>query len=159
MKIKIEGLILRVDDRLLHGQILIGWGMHGAIDDLYLISDRIRHNEKECRLYQSMIPASVQGAIWGLQESVTHLKTDAFHDRKILAVVEHCSDLKFIVKAGIIPGEIHLGALAHGENRSEISNCVALSTEDQNAIQCLQKEGIQVCLRQLPSDEPIPLKI
>lgn len=126
-----RGLILRVDDRLLHGQVVYGWGINGPIHKMWLINDRVAFSPKERELYESSLPKEFHGGTMGLLEAVLAWKAHS-PEECTLGVVESVKDLHFLIQEGLRPIAIHLGAIERAGDRLPVTEIVALSSEEKN---------------------------
>ena len=59
---------MRVDDRLVHGQVTQGWGNHLHPDRLVIANDRVAADEWERSLYEASVPESMQVSVVRLDE-------------------------------------------------------------------------------------------
>ena len=53
-------LLCRVDDRLIHGQVVLGWGRPLGLDRIVLVDDEVAANEWEQELYRMAVPAGIE---------------------------------------------------------------------------------------------------
>ncbi len=147
----LNGLVVRVDDRLFHGQILYGWAK-GWANEVWLAHDTVAKNPDERSLYEEQM-AGVQGGILSIDEAVDRYKGCGCQADKCLLIVGSCSDLKRLINGGAVPGEIHLANLGQGENKTQIAESVSLSDDDCEIIRDLQDDGFSICLRKLPQSK------
>ena len=52
--------LLRIDDRLIHGQVVIGWVTHLNTKEIILCDDSVAENEWEKELYLSCVPKNIK---------------------------------------------------------------------------------------------------
>ena len=155
-----RGLILRVDDRLLHGQVIIGWGKGWPADEVWLVSDRIAADEFERKLYCDTIPGSIHGGVLKVADAIENWKSGISFERKVIGVVETCRDLHTLIFAGIRPTEVHLGSISCGENRVKIAESIFLNDEERRLLIEVRNRGVRTVCRPLPASAPhlVPLE-
>ncbi len=56
-------LLCRIDDRLIHGQVVVGWGRPLGIELIVLVDDEVRASDWEQDLYRMGVPAGRRGAL------------------------------------------------------------------------------------------------
>ncbi len=66
-------VLCRVDDRLVHGQVVIGWGRPLATHLIVLVDDGVRQSEWEQNLYRMAVPQGVDIIFASTAEAVTQL--------------------------------------------------------------------------------------
>jgi len=153
----LNGLVLRVDDHLIHGQILYGW-VHGwPTDEVWLVSDRVANDPGEAALYRDLLEGVSPGGILTINAAIEQFGGTTPHDQRILMILESCGDLARLISGGVVPKEAHLGNLAGTPDRRRISPSVALGPQDLNTLDEIQRSGVVVMLRDLPSSTPVPV--
>ncbi len=147
----LNGLVIRVDDRLFHGQILYGWAK-GWAEEVWLAHDSVANNPEERSLYEEQMQG-VKGGIITIDDAVKRYQECGCTAHRCLLIVASCTDLKRLIDGGAIPGEIHLANLGTGEDKIVIAESVSLSRDDCDIIRTLQNDGYSICLRKLPQSK------
>ena len=62
--------LFRIDERLLHGQVIVGWGMRLHLDYYVIVDDDVASNEWESNLYAAGLPAGVDADFVSVQDAV-----------------------------------------------------------------------------------------
>lgn len=153
-----KGLVIRVDDRLVHGQILYGWLQGWPADEVWLANDRVARDPVERDVYLDLLEGVNPSGILPIDEAILRFSGKKQVDRRILLILESCSDLARMLKAGVCPSEAHLGNLARHEGHAVLSSNVAVSPQDREALEQILDIGCNVTIRDLPSSPAIPLK-
>lgn len=149
-------VLYRVDDRLVHGQVVIGWGRPLGIGQIVLVDDDVAGSDWEQELYRMAVPAEIelrfarvadvaaQGAGWAADPRPTILLTG---DIATMAAVCHAMPV----------GRVNLGGLHHKPGRSERLPFIFLAEDDLRQLQQLEREGVQVTAQDLPTSSPVGL--
>ncbi|GBE30707.1 PTS system mannose-specific EIIAB component [bacterium BMS3Bbin04] len=153
----LNGLVVRVDDRLFHGQILYGWA-NGWAEAIWLVHDIVAANSTERALYEEQMEG-VKGGILTIDEALARYHSSGCSVGRCLLIVASCVDLKRLIDGGARPYEIHLANLGEGEGKISIADSVNLSKDDCNIIENLQADGLSICLRKLSQSETKPVVI
>lgn len=156
----LSGLVIRVDDRLFHGQILYGWAQNWA-DEVWLVNDKVAEDPSERALYEEQIAQVRHGGVLTVNEAV-----ERYNDRKCVEEGKHClvilgnvQDLKRLVGGGASPSEIHLANLGKAEDRVQVADTVFISRDDGRILRNLRGEGYDICLRKLPQSKVKPVEL
>ena len=150
-----RGIVLRVDDRLIHGQILYGWVQGWPADRVYLVNDRIADDPVEREIYAELLSGVREGSILTIDSAITLFAGLSPTEERILLVLETCADLVRLLQGGVKPVEAHLGNLAGKEGSRAVSPDVSLGPEDVNALETATRLGCTVTIRDLPSSTPV----
>jgi PTS system mannose-specific IIB component len=147
-------LILRVDDRLVHGQVIAGWARPLGIHDLILASDRISHDEWACNAYRLAIPEGIKFSCLELKACAESVGREA-DNRRVMVVVEKVCDAYDLVVQGLPVREVNIGGLSYSEGARSIAPYIYLTSEEIEACVKLYERGIKVVGKQLPNSPAI----
>jgi mannose/fructose/N-acetylgalactosamine-specific phosphotransferase system component IIB len=142
-------LILRVDDRLIHGQVIAGWVRPLGIQSIVLASDKLSHDEWSCSAYRLAIPDGIDFSCCTINECVKHLPAE--NKRRIMIIVESVNEASELVRKGLAIKEINVGGIGYREGTREVAPYIYLTTEDIESVVYLHSLGIKVTGKQLPN--------
>ncbi len=145
--------ILRVDDRLIHGQVIAGWARPLGIESIILASNKISKDEWACNAYRLAVPEGINFTCVGIKRCITLV--DECTDRKVMIIVESVTEAYDLLKAGLVVKEINIGGLGYKEGTREIAPYIFLSPEDIAAVVRLFRMGVKVIGKQLPNSSTI----
>lgn len=151
-------VLCRVDDRLVHGQVVIGWGRPLAIHLVVLVDDGVRQSEWEQNLYRMAIPQGVDIVFASTAEAVTQLRSWAGDARKGILLTGDVATMAALHDAA--PDVIHrisLGGLHHRPQRRECLRYVYLDPAEEQQLRRLSAEGAIIVAQDLPTSPPIGL--
>lgn len=144
-------LYLRVDDRLIHGQVVIGWGEALCLNRLVLINDCIAADPAQKEFYLKIIPAPMHGAVISAAQAPREAEEIHSQSHRGLLVVATVTEALQLVGAGIVPDLINLGSLRAAAGRQRLVDYVYLTPSDLQALLALTKRGIRVNCQDLPT--------
>jgi fructoselysine and glucoselysine-specific PTS system IIB component len=147
--------LLRVDDRLLHGQVAFAWTRALDIDCILVANDDIINDGFRKSAIGMAKPAGVKLVIKNISDSVEAIvngKTDSY---KLLIVTESIRDAALIARGVPKIKEINLGGIRTGNDWKMISKAVSVSEEDIKLIRELDALGIEVEVRQVPAESKV----
>ncbi len=146
-------VILRVDDRLIHGQVIAGWVRPLGIKLIILVSNRICQDEWACNAYRLAIPEGIEFSCTNIEECMALVKKA---DKKnLMVIVESVKEARELVKNGLIVKDVNIGGISYKEGTREVATYIHLSAEDIEAVVYLHKLGIKVSGRQLPNSAAV----
>jgi mannose/fructose/N-acetylgalactosamine-specific phosphotransferase system component IIB len=148
--------IVRVDDRLLHGQVVVGWAQTLGIAPLLLVSDRVAKDEELSLTFRRLIPAEQQGDVLTVNDVAERWLRGEFKGLRAMLVIETPVDALKMVRLGVPIKVITLGGLHFREGRDEFLPYVFLSDWDHTTLQELRALGVRIQCQDLPTSKPIP---
>lgn len=146
--------MLRVDDRLVHGQISTRWCRDFDMDMLVVINDECAMNKIQQGLYEMALPESIQIRYYSIAQAIEKVP-QLTGQRQMLIVVDKLEDLRILIESGVDISYINLGHIPMKPGRHRLTPETALSDEEITWLQEVEKRGIQVDIRRLPTDEPV----
>jgi mannose/fructose/N-acetylgalactosamine-specific phosphotransferase system component IIB len=152
-------VLCRVDDRLIHGQVVIGWGRPLAARRLLLVDDEVAANSWEQELYRMAVPDGVDIVFASVHDAMQHLAGwQADPERSILLTgsVETMAAL-YGADSGAIH-RINLGGVHHRPGRSERLPYIYLTQAEYTALADLEARGADVTAQDVPSAAPVGLR-
>jgi mannose/fructose/N-acetylgalactosamine-specific phosphotransferase system component IIB len=148
----------RIDDRLIHGQVVVGWGQPMALGFIALVDDSIAATEWEQELYRVAVPAEMQLYFASVDDAArawAGWNADPRHGILVTATVEAMVRL-----TERVPGirAVNLGGLHHAAGRTARLPYIYLTAEEERALTALDARGVQVTARDVPAAGAIPLR-
>lgn len=148
--------IVRVDDRLLHGQVIVGWGQTLQLHPVILVSDRVAKDPALSATFRMLVPEEQKGGVITIAEAAERWKRGDFKNSKAMLVLEAPIDVLKLVRAGAPVKLATLGGLHFREEREELLPYVFLSEWDRTTLQELRNLGVRIQCQDLPTSKPIP---
>jgi len=146
--------LIRIDDRMIHGQVVLGWARVLKPNRIVLANDRIAESSWERKFYTASVPPQMKVSFLTLTETVTDILNDLFKDESVLMLFESVPDVSTVAKAGVRFDEINVGGLHYRKGAEEILPFVFLTEEDKNLLRELVKQGITLIAQDIPGNSP-----
>ncbi|HDX8711651.1 TPA: PTS sugar transporter subunit IIB [Klebsiella michiganensis] len=144
--------LLRVDHRLLHGQVAFSWTQYVGADCILIANDNVPEDELWKTTIKLAKPPSVKLVIKNINDAIESIKsgvTDKYH---LFIVVESVNDAWRIASAVEGIKSINLGGIKAKEGSKNISKAINLLPEEIEQLQQLVGKGVEVEIRQVPND-------
>lgn len=147
--------IIRIDDRLLHGQVVVGWAHALGLDYLILANDRIVANSGLAAAMRAGVADDIRAEIIGLDQAVDGLNSGTYAKHKSMLVFESPGDVLKLLHKGVTIKQLHIGGLHFREGSDELLPYVFLSNWDRMALDELLTRGMRITCQDLPSTSPV----
>ena len=151
-------LLCRVDDRLIHGQVVLGWGRPLGLERIVLVDDEVAANEWEQELYRMAVPAGIevifasvaaaaaQVGAWHRDRRRTGLLTGGIEAMGAL----HAADRDAVHR-------INLGGVHHQPGRTERLPYLYLTDAELASLRQLAADGADIAAQDVPTAPRIEL--
>jgi mannose/fructose/N-acetylgalactosamine-specific phosphotransferase system component IIB len=150
--------LYRIDDRLIHGQVVVGWGQPLDLNFIVLVDDEVAGSEWEQELYRMGVPPEMEVYFDSVESAAERLPSYESDGRKgLLLTGDIDTMLRLVERAGTIQA-VNLGGIHHRNGRVQRLRYLFLSLEEEAALKSLASKGITVTAQDVPAARPIPLK-
>lgn len=150
-------LLYRIDERLIHGQVVIGWGHELRHDSIVVVDDDLADSEWEQELYR--LAAGTAEVTFttesGARDQLPGWRSDG---RRTVLLTRTVSAMAALADGGLLAGEeINLGGLHHTVGRTELLGYLHVSDEDRETLRALAAAGAVVSARDVPDAQRVSL--
>jgi mannose/fructose/N-acetylgalactosamine-specific phosphotransferase system component IIB len=150
--------LYRIDDRLIHGQVVVGWGKPLNVGFIVLVDDAVRSSDSEQELYRMGVPPEIEPVFASTAEAVAQLPAWERDPRVGLLVAGDIDTLAALSGNSHRIARINLGGLHYRPGRSARLRYVYLSDAEAAQLQALAAGGIDVTAQDVPTARAVPLK-
>jgi mannose/fructose/N-acetylgalactosamine-specific phosphotransferase system component IIB len=152
-------VLLRLDERLIHGQVVVGWGGPLHADRIVVADDDIAVSPWEQELYCLGVPAEMEASFAGLDEARARLPAWREGAARVIVLLRDVAALERLAEGGALHGEeVNLGGVHHAEGREPVLPYLHLSGEERDALRRVGESGAHVVARDLPASRGVPLE-
>ncbi len=144
--------LIRIDDRLIHGQVIQGWVKDKRIQRIFVCNDEVAGDEMRKALMEIAVPVELKISILSIEEAAKATLTVQFTREKTLFLFTTPRDLVRFVGLGIAVKSVNIGAMHFSSGKKQILETVSVDEDDISAFQELAKGGIELEVRALPTD-------
>lgn len=146
-----QGTILyRIDDRLIHGQVVEAWLKHFDIRAVLVISDSHAKDETQ----KALLTAAASGVhvvVTSVQDSVEWLKRRPASESQIMVLMASPQDARRLLDGGLALGAVNLGGLHHADG-TRLSSSVSLSKRDCEDLRAMAQQGVRITAQSIPDE-------
>ncbi|HEV2750600.1 MAG TPA: PTS sugar transporter subunit IIB [Gemmatimonadales bacterium] len=150
--------LFRIDDRLIHGQVVVGWGKPLNVKFIVLVDDGVRSSEGEQELYRMGVPPEIEVVFASTAEARQHLPDWERDPRIGILVAGDVGTLAALTGNGHGVSRVNLGGLHHRPGRSERLRYVYLTDSEVAQLKALAAQGVEVTAQDVPTARPVPLE-
>ncbi|MFL5469737.1 MAG: PTS system mannose/fructose/N-acetylgalactosamine-transporter subunit IIB [Gemmatimonadaceae bacterium] len=149
--------LYRIDDRLIHGQVVVGWGQPLNIRFLVLVDDLVASSDWEKELYRMAVPPEMEIYFADVSTAIRDHARYASDPRPGLLITGDIDSMNRLVKGVKAIGSVNLGGIHHRAGRSEKMRYVFLTPDEERHLRELEAAGVEVTAQDVPSAHPVPL--
>lgn len=144
--------LVRVDDRLVHGQITTFWTRNLQANMILVADDRAAADSMQKNLMKIAAPSEVSMEVLPVAEAAERLVGGEWENKQILMLVRGPVPLLELVEAGAPITEVNVGNVGGGEGKQRLTKQVAATDEEMDAWYSLHAKGISLTVQWLPNE-------
>ncbi len=144
--------LLRIDDRLIHGQVVEGWVPYLKVDLVVVVSDSAAEDEVQSALMKMALPPAVGLLIVRVEEAPAALTSPQMAARRALVLVPGPTEALALLEKGLNVDRINVGGLHYTVGKVQLGRALFLDEKDKAALRALAARGVRLEGRSLPTD-------
>jgi mannose/fructose/N-acetylgalactosamine-specific phosphotransferase system component IIB len=150
--------LFRVDDRLIHGQVVVGWGEPLHVDFIVLVDDTVRASEWEQDLYRMGVPPHIEVVFASTVEAAERIPEWEADPRVGILLVGDIDTIAALCANNHRVRQVNIGGIHHQPGRSERLRYVYLTDAEAAKLRQLAAKGIEITAQDVPTAPVVPLK-
>lgn len=149
-------VMTRVDDRLMHGQVVVSWIPYLKADEVIILDDDYANDEFMNLLIKNSSPENIKVHVLSFNDATTYLK-EGDNGSRILILIKNIEYIKKLLEQNIKLEKVNVGNLGSSPGRKKYFNSVYLSDYELNMLKEIQKET-EIEIKMLPKDKALALE-
>jgi PTS system mannose-specific IIB component/fructoselysine and glucoselysine-specific PTS system IIB component len=151
--------LFRVDERLIHGQVVVGWGNQLHPRRIVVVDDTLAESGWEQELYTMGLPPELQAEFVPVAAARERLPSWRASGDVVIVLTRDIATMRRLADDGTLAGaEVNIGGIHHAQGRREILPYVYLSASETQELRALARSGAQVSARDLPGTRRVALE-
>lgn len=154
-----EGIThIRIDDRLIHGQVATMWTNELGATRKMVINDEVANNDMQKSLLRMAAPPNVSTSIITRETAVKNISSGKYKGQKVFIVVKSPLDILYLLNNGLDIKEINVGNMSAKSNTEVIKTTISVTKEEKEAFKELIERGVEVTAIMTPGAPKVYLK-
>ena len=149
--------LYRIDDRLIHGQVIVGWGQPMGLAFLILVDDEVARSEWEQELYRMGVPPDLDVVFASVADAAAKLDEWNRDRRPGILLTSDIDTMTRLIDAKSSIRAVNLGGIHHRAGRVERLRYLYLTADELRALRALERRGVEVTARDVPASRPVSL--
>ncbi len=144
----------RIDNRLIHGQVIEAWLPYTGASSLVVANDSLVEDETRKLIMLLAVPRRIQVIFAPVEEVGALVKRQQAKKAKTLVLFADCADARRALESGLEVTTLNIGNLHYGQGKEQICAHVALSGEDKKCLGYFSARGVTLDFRCVPNETP-----
>lgn len=144
--------LLRIDDRLLHGQVAFSWTNSLGVDAIIVANDEVVNDPIIKMSLKMATPPDVKLAIRSIEDAITLIENPKTKNMSIFVVVKNSTDAVRLAERTEMIKNINIGGMRKEEGKQMLTRAIFINDTDISNFNRLNELGREVEVRQVPTD-------
>lgn len=142
----------RIDDRLIHGQVVTTWVNIKKIEQIIVINGKVAEDKIQKNILNMAAPQGVKVHTFGVEKFADVYKTTPIKKRTML-LFTNSIDVDRVVELGVDIKELNIGGMRYQEGRKQLTKALSVTPEEEKAFRNLMDKGVEITIQMVPNDE------
>ncbi|MCO6544522.1 MAG: PTS sugar transporter subunit IIB [Gilliamella sp.] len=147
--------LVRIDDRLIHGQVTTVWTKEAKAERIIIVSDEVANDEIRSTLVKQAAPPGIKVSVISINKAAAVYKNPKYENDTVFYLFTNPTDVLRLVNAGVLIKEVNIGGMSFKEGKKQITKAVSVDENDISAFKKLHEMGINLCLKVVITDPDI----
>ena len=143
---------VRIDDRLIHGQVATMWTNNLDASRIMVVDDEAANSEVTKMSLKLATPNGVSLSVLPVKRASERIKEGNYNGQRVFMIIKSPETLMRLIGEGVDLKTVNVGNLTFTEGKKKVSNTVAVSQHDIEVFKKLDEQGIQFTMQLIPSN-------
>lgn len=148
----------RIDDRLIHGQVVVGWGQPLELRFLVLVDDEVASSEWEQELYRMGVPGEMRVEFVSVPQAVERYAEFAADPKPGMLLTGDIETMASLCAAIPALRRVNLGGVHHRTGRAQKLRYIFLTGSEEAELRAMAASGVEISAQDVPAAKAIPLE-
>jgi len=143
---------IRIDDRLLHGQVVTFWSNSLKVTRLMVVNDAVANDEMQKSVLKMVAPSGMRTSIISKEKAATNILAKRYAGQRVMMILKNPKDVLDLMDLGLDIKEVNVGNMAKKNNSLQIKKSISLTEEEFKNFDELEKRGVVLTSIMVPDD-------
>ncbi|SFN47387.1 PTS system, mannose-specific IIB component [Izhakiella capsodis] len=144
--------LVRIDDRLIHGQVATRWTKETNVTRIIVVSDEVANDNVRKTLLTQVAPPGVTAHVVDIEKMVRVWNNPKYARDRVMLLFTNPTDVLRVVEKGIDIKSVNVGGMAFRQGKTQVNNAVSVDIKDIDAFRKLNERHIELEVRKVSSD-------
>ncbi len=150
----LDTVLMRIDDRLIHGQVITGWLRQTGASRIIIADDLVAKDQFSLSLFKMASPPGVSVEAYTVDDAIKLLTDPAVPEQKVIVLAKSPVAPLAMVTQGVKVRLLNVGGMGAKPGRKPYYRNISASPEELQMLRDIQAKGVPVEFRIVPDDKP-----
>ncbi|MGM0441592.1 MAG: PTS system mannose/fructose/N-acetylgalactosamine-transporter subunit IIB [Elusimicrobiota bacterium] len=145
-------VVYRIDDRLIHGQVIEGWVHNLKFTRIVIASDRVKKDQNFKAILKFSVPSEISVDIFGIEELANKINKDYMDKEDTIVLFERPKDVLALLDYGVRIDSVNVGCIHCEGDKCKLKQNIVVKPSDITIFKDINAMGTVLEGRALPQD-------
>lgn len=145
---------VRIDFRLIHGQVANLWANAKQVSRFMVVDDQLATDDMQKQVLRMACPAAVKLSVLPLEKASANIQAGKYDAQRLFILAKKPETLLRLIESGVQLPEINVGNMSSLNEVKRLGLNIGMDEGDIEAFKKLQEKGIHMYAQMVPSDTP-----
>lgn len=149
--------LLRIDDRLIHGQVATSWAKAVKCEAIFAISDEVANDKLRSELLLQIVPPGLKGYVIPVEKAIKVYHNPQYTGKNILWLVTKPADVLRLIEGGVKIDKVNVGGMTYKDGNKMLSDAVTVGKADVEAFHKLLDLGVDLTMQKVATNPKVEI--
>lgn len=149
--------LVRVDFRLIHGQVVTKWSNTVTAKTIIVVNDELSEDEFMADIYVMAAPPGIKVEVLSIASFVEHAQAGQYDKGNILVLFKNIEDVRSAAERGVVFAQVQIGGLGAAGNKTSVVKGISIGRDDAENLIYLKEQGVEVSFQVTPEETKLSL--
>lgn len=151
-------VLMRIDDRLIHGQIMTSWVKYTRANKIVIVDDGVANDPFMVKVLGMAVPSGIDVDVFDTGKAVEVLKAEDQGSKNIIILVKYPKTIYTLIEGGVDVKEINVGGMGACLGRKSLYKNISASPEERELFKKMVSMGKNIFIQIVPDDKKVEIK-
>lgn len=143
---------IRIDDRIIHGQVVTRWARERKCDGILAVDDKTANDKILSMVVKNAAPPGIKAGIYTVEDAVSILESATKSKKHYFLIVKTPVTLQSLIEKGLsFKNEINVGPLSNRPDTVTVGANASVTKEEILAFESLHQAGYEIQFQLVPN--------
>jgi PTS system mannose-specific IIB component len=151
-------VFIRIDDRLIHGQVVEGWVNFLKANSILVADDSVAANTLQRSIMEIAAPQGLKVSIGKVEDICDQVRSSPPSGERAILLFSNPAAVLRAIQLGLPCRELNIGGMHYTPGKRKLIDVLAVDDRDLEALRGIAARGVKVSVQPVPNQKPLPLE-
>jgi len=150
-------VLVRIDDRLIHGQIMTSWVKYTRANTIVIVDDGVANDPFMEKVLKMAVPSEIKVDVFSTDKAIEILKLEDHGSKEIIILAKYPKTIHALIEGGVDIKDINMGGMGASVGRKSLYKNISVSPEEREILKKMVSIGKNIFMQIVPDDKKVEI--